>query len=166
MSEIISISVVVLFIVVIVLTGRYFYILEVRQTAKKLKTSLQVNPLALNYSLEQMIFFHSLPSNIPVIRNAKIENLTIEFAYRSFIFQRLQGIKIYVKNENESILLAFLPTNDFRFPTLDLLQKEGKIDETAYLKIATYRLMHPKTLNEISEEVYKQMKIGRYQTAR
>lgn len=166
MNEIIIPFMAIFFIVTIVITGKYFYMLEVKRAAKKLKTTLQVNALELNYSFEQMIFFHSLPSNIPALKNSRIENLAIEFEYRSFIFRRLQGIKIYVKNEKETILLAFLPTNDFRFPTLDLLLKEGKIDETAYLKIATYRLMHPKTLNEITEEVYKQMKTGRYQSAK
>lgn len=165
MSEIIILFMAILFIVIIILTGRYFYILEVRAAAKKLRRSLHVDALELNYSFEQMIFFHSLPSNIPTIKNAKQENLSIEFEYRSFIFQQLIGIKVYVKNGNESILLAFLPTKDFRFPTLDSLQKQGKIDDMTYLKIATYRLIHPKTLHEISEEVYKQMKIGRYQTS-
>lgn len=166
MNEIIILIMAILFIVIIVFTGRFFYIHEVKAAAKKLQTSHQVNALELNYSFEQMIFFHSLPSNIPTLRNAKKENLSIEFEYQSIIFQQLQGIKIYVKRKGETILLAFLPTNDFRFPTLDLLQKEGKIDDTAYLKIATYRLIHPKTLSEISEEVYKQMKIGRYQTSK
>lgn len=163
MNDIIILIMAIFFIIIIVLTGRYFYILEVKAAAKKLKTSLQVNALDLNYSFEQMIFFHSLPSNIPAIKNAKKENLVIEFEYRSAIFQQLQGIKIYVKSKKDTILLAFLPTSDFRFPTLDSLYNKGEINKAEYLKIATYRLIHPKTLNEITEEVYKQMKVGRYQ---
>ena len=166
MHEIIAISMAILFIVIVTSTSRYFYMVEVKKTARKLKASHQISPLELNYSFEQMIYFHSLPSNIPIIKNAKIENLSIVFSYRSFVFHRLQGIKVYVKNGKESVLLAYLATDDFRFPTLDVLQKEGNIDAAAYLKIATYRLMHPKTLQEITEEVYNQMRIGRYQTTK
>jgi hypothetical protein len=165
MSEITVIFLIIIFLTIIFLSGNFFYILEVKTATRKLMDSLNVNLLELNYSFEQMVFFHSLPSNIPTIKNASKENLSIEFSYNSPLFRKLQGIKIYVKRDGETILLAFLATSNFRLPRLDLLQNQGKINETDYLKIATYRLIHTQTLNEITNEVYKQMKIGRYQVA-
>ena len=165
MNEIILISAAIILITLIIATGRFFYLLEVKLVAKKLIKNLKINPLNQNYSLEQIVYFHSLPSTIPFINNAKKENISIKHDYDSLLFQQLNGIEINIKGKHETILLAYLSTKDFRFPSLDLLMKEGKIDAISYVKIATYRLAHSDTLNEIVDEVYKHIQIGRYNTS-
>jgi hypothetical protein len=102
----------------------------------------------------------SLPSNLPIIKNVKPEELTIELDYTSLIFPQLSGIKIYIKTNKEKMVLAYLPTKDFRLPTLDQMLEQGKINEGDYLKISTYKLIHQTTLKEITGEVYKQLQIG------
>ncbi|MBP3949550.1 hypothetical protein [Bacillus suaedae] len=163
MSEFIIIITVLLFSVTILATSRFFYLLEIRQTNKKLMHKLNIDILELNYSFEQMVFFYSLPSIFPTIKNAHKKDLIIEFDYQNHLFQQLSGINVFIKSDKEKLLLAYLPTNDFRLPSLDLLLQQGKIDETEYNKISIFKLIHPKTLQEIKDEVYKQIRVGRYE---
>lgn len=150
-----------IFIATILLTGRYFYFWELKSFTKKITRLLGLNILNLDFSFEQMVYFISLPSNLPIIKNAKKEDIEIEFDYASLFFPMLAGIKIVIKTDPEKRILAYLTIKDFRLPTLDQLQENGKIDEAAYLKISTYKLIHPSTLKEISDEVYKQLTLGR-----
>ncbi|MGF7047894.1 hypothetical protein J2T13_002400 [Paenibacillus sp. DS2015] len=66
-----------------------------------------------------------------------------------------------IRTDTDNLILAYLPIKDFRLPKLDQILEKGKIDETDYLKASTYKLMHQTTLKEISDEVYKQMQVGR-----
>ncbi len=153
--------IVLLFVLTIVVSGRYFYGLELRTKANKLTRSLGLKIAELDYSFEQIVYFASLPSNIPTIRNASRANLVIKLDYKSLFFPRLSGLKIYIKTDTERIILAYLPIKDFRLPSLDPLLEQGKIDESDYQKISICRLIHPATLKEISEEVFQQIQVGR-----
>ncbi|MNN42526.1 hypothetical protein D3C76_1407130 [compost metagenome] len=85
----------------------------------------------------------------------------IKLDYRSIFYPRLMGIKIYIKTDDEDIIISYLPTKDFRLPILDQILEQGKINEDDYLKISTYKLIHQTTLKEIAEEAYKQIRLGR-----
>lgn len=156
-----SYIVVLLFVFILVASGRYFYCLELRWAARRLARKLGLDILNLAYSFEQIVYFVSLPSNIPNIRLASPENLVIKLDYRSLFFPRLFGLKMYLQTDKERIVLAYLPIKDFRLPALDKLQEEGKIKESDYLKMSTCKMIHPTTLKEISDEVFKQLQVGR-----
>ncbi|MNO23752.1 hypothetical protein D3C76_135590 [compost metagenome] len=151
----------VIFIGFILLSSRYFCLVEMKAVAKRITKSLGLNILDLDYSFEQIVYFVSLPSNIPTLKNAKPENLVIKLDYRSLFFPRLLGIKIYIKTDEEDIIISYLPIKDFRLPMLDQILEQGKINEEDYLKISTYKLIHQTTLREIAEESYKQIRFGR-----
>ncbi|WP_442597123.1 hypothetical protein [Neobacillus sp. D3-1R] len=147
----------IIFISVLLLSNRYFYFLELKAFTNRVSRTLGLDVLQLDYSFEQMVYFISLPSNIPVIKKAKQEDILIKCVYTSLFFPRLSGIKILIKSNEENRVVAYLPIKDFRLPTLDRIQEEGKINESSYLKISTYKLSHSTTLKEISEEVFKQI---------
>ncbi|UOY94348.1 hypothetical protein MUG87_09770 [Ectobacillus sp. JY-23] len=149
------------FIGIILLSGRFFYALELKRFTNKLLRMHCHSVLDLDFSFEQMVYFVSLPSNIPAICNADKADLVVEFDYTSLLFPSLAGIQIRVKTEQDNRLLAYLPIKDFRLPALDQLLERGKIDKEAYLKIARYKLMHKQTIMEILEEVHKQMTTNR-----
>lgn len=153
--------IVLLFVLTIVASGRYFYGLELRTTARRLTRALNLEIPKLDYSFEQIVYFASLPSNIPSIRNASRDNLVIKLDYKSLFFPRLSGLKIYIKTDTERIILAYLPIKDFRLPVLDQILEQGKINESDYQKISICKLIHPATLREISEEVFQQIQVGR-----
>jgi len=164
-ETVILLSTMLVFIITLIVSGRFFYLLEVRTTARKLLNSLKLDVLNINYSFEQMVFFHSLPSNIQMLRESKKEDIIIKYDYELLTFDQFKGIKLFIENNDESLFLGYLPINDFRFPILDLLLKNGDIDERSYHKVAIYKLIHPNTLEEISAEVYKQIHLGRYKVS-
>lgn len=162
MNEVSVMLVMGIFLLTLLVSSRFFYLLEVKYSGKKIVNSLHINILELNYSFEQMVYFYTLPSNISIIKEATIENITIDFDYDSLLFSYLKGIKIHVQSDHEKILLAYLAAKDFRLPSLDLLLEEGKLDNASYLKVSIYKLIHQQTLDDITEEVYKQIQVGRY----
>lgn len=166
MNEFVVILTIVTFMVIVVLSGRYFYLIEIKQSTKRIISKLNIDIFNLNYSFEQMVYFYSLPSNIPVLKDAKRTDIFIKYDYASLLFQQLNGIKVYVKTGSDKVLLAYLNTKDFRLPSLDVLMEEGKINESTYRKLSISMLIHKKTMDEITDEVYKQMQVGRYQRAK
>lgn len=163
MNELILTVLLCIFVLTILLSSRYFYLLDIKMQAKKIMKRLDINIAELNYSFEQISYFYTLPSNITALKDAKKENILIEYDYDSVLFQQLKGIKIYVKHgSSNNLLLAYLTISDFRLPSLDVLMDNRRIDATSYLKISVYKLIHPVTINQIKEEVYKQIQIGRY----
>ncbi|MBA9084653.1 hypothetical protein FHR92_001114 [Fontibacillus solani] len=149
------------FVGLLLLSSRFFCFVEMKSVAVRITKSLGLNIVDLDYSFEQIVYFVSLPSNIPTLKNAKQEDLVIKLDYRSLFFPRLTGIKIFIKTEEEDIIISYLPTKDFRLPVLDQILEQGKINRDDYLKISTYKLIHQTTLNEIAEESYKQIRLGR-----
>ncbi|GGM23580.1 hypothetical protein GCM10011351_06700 [Paraliobacillus quinghaiensis] len=163
MNELIMAFVLCIFVLTILMTSRYFYLLDIKLQARKIMKRLDINIAELNYSFEQISYFYTLPSNITALKSARKENILIEYDYDSILFQQLKGIKIYVEQQDKhDLLLAYLTINDFRLPSLDVLMEEEKIDENSYLKISIYKLIHPVTIKQIKDEVYKQILIGRY----
>ncbi|MGV2938919.1 hypothetical protein AB5I83_04960 [Mesobacillus sp. LC4] len=144
------------------LTSRPMYILSQKYYSKRVTNHYGFRVSDLHYSYDQMVYFISLPTTLPYIRDALKEDLIIEQDYSSYFFPLLKGIKISLKQNGEKLFLAYLPIGNFRLPHLDKLQQEGTIDEQTYLRISTTKLLHRDTLQEVREEVYKQLQVGRY----
>ncbi|MCH1624583.1 hypothetical protein [Fredinandcohnia quinoae] len=147
-----------IFIAVLILSGRFFYFLELKSFTKRISKKLGLDILQLNFSFEQMTYFLALPSNLPFVKNVNKEDIVIELDYTSLLFPKLVGIKILIKSDMVNEIIAYLPIKHFRLSTLDRLLEQDKIDESDYLKISTYTLVHSTTLREIKDEVYKQLK--------
>ena len=150
------------FFIASALTSRPLYNLSQKHYSKRVTASYGFKVSELHYSYDQMIYFISMPTTLPYIKNALKENLIIEQDYSSYFFPVLKGIKISLKQHGENMYLAYLPIGNFLLPHLDKLQQEGTIDEQAYLRISTSKLLDPGTLKEVREEVYKQLQVGRY----
>ncbi|MBT2692485.1 hypothetical protein [Bacillus sp. ISL-55] len=144
------------------LTSRPLYNLSQRHYSNRVTAHYGFKVSELHYSYDQMIYFISMPTTLPYIKNALKEDLIIEQDYSSYFFPILKGIKISLKQNGENMYLAYLPIGNFRLPHLDKLQQEGTIDEQTYLRISTSKLLDPSTLQEVREEVYKQLQVGRY----
>ncbi|MEH7443763.1 hypothetical protein V7201_15730 [Bacillus sp. JJ1122] len=162
MIEMTFIMAVIVFLMTAGLTSRPFYDFSMKKYTKRVTSKFGFKVSDLHYSYDQMIYFISLPTTLPYVKAADKEDLIIEQDYSSFFYPVLKGIKISLKFNEQKLYLAYLPIGNFRLPHLDKLQQEGDIDEQIYLKISTSKLLHPKTLNEVREEVYKQLQIGRY----
>ncbi|MBM6616883.1 hypothetical protein [Bacillus suaedaesalsae] len=156
-----SMLIIVVFFSVILSSSRYFYMMELRAFSKKVMKNLQVDIINLDFSFGQMVYFISLPSNLPHIKHAKKEDIVVELEYNSYFFPKIRGIKVLVEGEENTEVLAYLPISDFRLPSLDRILEEGRINEEEYLKMSMYKLMHPETVKEIAEETYKQIQVGR-----
>ncbi|HLO12472.1 MAG TPA: hypothetical protein VK190_09675 [Pseudoneobacillus sp.] len=150
-----------IFITTIVLSSCLFYKVELKTLTNKVMKDLSLKIVELDFSFEQMVYFISLPSNLPVIKMAKKEDLSLELEYSSLFFPRLTGVKIYIQTNDEYVILSYLPIKDFRLPKLDQLLESGKINQTDYFNISSTKLMHPSTLNQIKDEVYKQLQLGK-----
>lgn len=152
-----------IYIVILLFTSRLFYLQALKMFSEKMSRKLQVDLLKLDYSFEQMIYFVSLPSNLPIIRNAPKESIKIELDYSLLFFPKLSGVKVSVISEMETMYFAYLSINDFRLPALDQLLEQGKIDDEDYLKMSAYMVSHPSILREMKEEVFKQIQSTYYQ---
>jgi hypothetical protein len=150
-----------IFAATIVLSGHLFYKMEMKAFTNKVLKNLSLQIVELDFSFEQMVYFISLPSNLPVIKTAKKDDLSLELEYSSLFFPRLTGVKIYIKTKGEYVIISYLAIKDFRLPKLDQLLETGKINQSDYLKISSSKLMHPSTLNQIKDEVYKQLQLGK-----
>jgi hypothetical protein len=150
------------FVLTSIMTSRPMYTLSMKNYSKRVTSQYAIRIADLHYSYDQMIYFISLPTTLPYIKAAVKEDLIIEQDYSSFFYPELKGIKISLDHEGEKLYLAYLPIGNFRLPHLDKLQQDGSIDEEAYLKISTTKLLHPDTLQEVRDEVFKQLQVGRY----
>ncbi|WP_423406865.1 hypothetical protein AABM38_13280 [Heyndrickxia sp. MSNUG] len=162
MIEMTFIMAVIVFLMTAGLTSRPFYDFSMKKYTKRVTSKFGFKVSDLHYSYDQMIYFISLPTTLPYVKAADKDDLIIEQDYSSFFYPVLKGIKISLEFNEQKLYLAYLPIGNFRLPHLDKLQQEGYIDEQTYLKISTSKLLHPKTLTEVREEVYKQLQIGRY----
>lgn len=153
--------VMLIFVASSLLLGRRFYTIQLKNETERLARDLKLPIQQLSYSLEQISYFVSLPSSIPTIKNAKPEDVIIKLDYKSTLFPRLSGIKIMIFEDSIPIVLAYLSVQNFRIPELDHWLRQGKINESDYLKISAMKIMDPDTLKEIAAEVYKQIQLGR-----
>lgn len=156
-GSIVIIIVSVLFLVIILGTSRYLYLLELKKFTRNREKKLGLDVLELAYSFDQMVYVVSLPSSNKLFWDAKEEDISIDCEYTSYFFPKLLGIKVSINIAQAKEMIAYLPTKDFRLPKLDQLQAQGILNEKDYMKISTYKLIHESTLKEISEEVYKQL---------
>lgn len=162
MDELVFICSIVLFIATIVVTNRYFFRLSMNMTARRFEKKFGYALDSINFSYEQMVYLVKLPSNSPVFKEAKKEDIGIDYDYASFMYPIIKGVSIYLHRKNEKITLAYLPIEKYRSPLLDKLLKEGSIDQQIYRKISTCKIFQPKITKLIIEEVYRKLQVGRY----
>jgi hypothetical protein len=160
--ELTFITGVLVFLMTTALTSRRLYNFSMKSYSRQVTAHFGFKVSELHYSYDQMIYFISLPTTLPYVKSAVKEDLIIEQDYSSYFYPVLKGIRISLNDKGQKLSLAYLPIGNFRLPHLDKLQNEGSIDEHTYLKISTSKLLHPKTLQEVREEVYKQLQVGRY----
>ncbi len=156
------ILVVIFTALIIIFTSRYFYLLQVKIITRKTLKKYHVTLSELHYSFEQIVFFHTLPSQIKAINQAKKSQFKLRFDYEGFIFVKLTGIYIEIESDEEPIIIAYLPLKNFMLPFLDEKINEGDIDHPLSKKISLAKALHPDTLNEMINEVYNQVQFGRY----
>jgi hypothetical protein len=157
MDEFNTLVIILIFLATILLSSRFFYKSALKSVATRLSDQLKLDIAQVNFSYEQMVYLVSFPSSLPIIKDAEREDLQMEYEYSSFFFPKLTGIKVSLHKGNEQLTLAYLPIKDFRLPKLDQLLEQGAISEKEYLMLSTWKLIHPKTLQEIVIEVFKQM---------
>jgi hypothetical protein len=162
LNEVTFMLAIAFFLMTTAITSRPFYQFSMKRYTKRVPSKFGFKVSELNYSYDQMIYFISLPTTLPNVKSAKKNDLIIEHDYSSFFYPLLKGVKISIVTNGEKVYLAYLPVGNFWIPQLDKLKQEGKIDEQTYLKISTSKLLHPKTMKEVREEVYKHLQVGRY----
>ncbi|WNF35275.1 hypothetical protein RJD24_12455 [Bacillaceae bacterium IKA-2] len=164
MNEFIFITSIFLFLATIVLTERSFYHLAMKLTEMHFDKKYGYSIVNMSFSFEQMVYLVMLPSNSPVFREAKKEQLSIDYDYSSYMFPNIKGISVNLKSNNEQVTLAYLPIDNYRSPVLDKLLKEGIINLNTYRKINACKIRHPKVKKVIIEDVFKKLQVGRYET--
>lgn len=154
--------IIILTTLTIIFTAKYFYLLHVRIITIRTLKKHQVVLADLHYSFEQIVFFHTLPSQIEAINKAKRNQFRLKYDYDEFIFIKLNGIYIEIETDDEPIILAYLPLKNFMLPFLDEKINEGTIDHPLSKKISLAKAIHPDTSKEMINEVYNQVQYGRY----
>ncbi len=162
MYELVFINSIVLFFITIVVTNRYFYHLAMRVTANRFEKKYPYVIEKMSFSFEQMVYLVKLPTNIPLIKNAKKEEISIAFDYSSFLYPDLKGISVNLTTNGQKVTLAYLSIDNYRSPVLDKLLKDDNINLDTYRKISIYKLKHPKVSESIINEVYRKLQVGRF----
>ncbi|WP_078555700.1 hypothetical protein [Bacillus alkalicellulosilyticus] len=144
------------------ITSKPFYYLSLRLHMKRVSRKLNFRYKDLHHSFEQMVYFINLPSHLPEVIDAKKEDIELKIDIRGLFYPEVNGIKVFLTNKNKSLFIAYIPVEDFRMPLLDKLEKEKKINEEDYRKIGTFKLLHPKTLLEMKEDIFKNLQSGHY----
>lgn len=163
MNEFIFITGIFLFLATIVLTERAFYHLAMKLTEMHFEKKYGYSIVSMSFSFEQMVYLVKLPSNSPIFREAKKEQLSIDYDYSSYMFPNIRGISVNIKSDQDQVTLAYLPIESYRSPVLDKLLKEGTINLGTYRKISTCKIRHPKMKEIIIEEVFRKLQVGRYE---
>ncbi|SDC29982.1 hypothetical protein SAMN05421734_10682 [Pelagirhabdus alkalitolerans] len=147
---------------VTIMTSKYFYFLNITKTTENLLNKYCTKLEDLDYSFEEIVYFYSLPSHISAINQATKSQFKIKLDYSHFLMTQLNGVYIEIESDHASIMLAYLPVDDFMLPFLDELLNAKKIGPRTSQKVSQAKLIHPDTLNEIVNEVYNQVQFGRY----
>ena len=162
MGEIIAFMSLMTFLTALVVTGRPLYLLSLRLYTMLKTKHLSINLDDLHYSFEQMVYFVTLPSHLPYVMKATKDDLMIEIEYDGWIFPVLKGIRIILKSDGERYVISYLSIEQFRIPLLDQLEQQGKINSDTYHKISTCKLLEKTTLQNVLEEVFRQLRVGHY----
>lgn len=161
MSELLFIESTVIFALVLILTGRFFYKLAVGLKAKYYQRKLKFCLDNLNFSYEQISYFVTKNSNFRFVGDINTDHFFLDFHYSSVLFPELRGIKICINNDNEKKVLAYLAVEKFRCPKLDKYLQEDKISQIAYQNISCYKLLQKDTQKKVINHAYNQFQVGR-----
>ncbi|SIS39779.1 hypothetical protein [Salimicrobium flavidum] len=150
------------FLLTVLLTGRYFYFQEIRSTARRNMKELEVELEKIDCSFEQLVYFITLPSHLPITENAAKEDIHLKYDVEQGMFPRLIGLKVYIENRKDTLMIAYLSMEQFRIPMLDRLYAREEMTKETYRKIASAKMMSSGTHKEIIDEVYHQLKVGQF----
>lgn len=153
---------IILTTLIIMFTAKYFYLLHVHMVTNRTLRKHKVVLSELHYSFEQIVYFHTLPSQIEAINKANRSQFSLKYDYDEFIFIKLNGIYIEIETDHEPIIIAYLPMENFMLPFLDEKINEGSIDHPLSKKVSLAKAIHPDTSKEMINEVYNQVQHGRY----
>jgi hypothetical protein len=105
--EIVFILASLIFFMASALTSRPLYNLSQKYYSYRVTAYYGFKVSDLHYSYDQMIYFISMPTTLPYIKDALKEDLVIEQDYSSYFFPVLKGIKISLKQNGENMYLAY-----------------------------------------------------------
>lgn len=160
MNDLLFIKSAVIFILTLLLTGRFFYKISVSCKAKHSQNRLNFNVNDLNFSYEQISYFVTKNNHYHFLVNVKPEDLFLDFVYSSTFFLKLKGTKICIKNNDKKQVLAFLSTDNFRSPLLDKFLQEGRLSQANYTNVSVYKLLQEEIQQKIINHAYNQLQIG------
>ena len=146
-----------LFAIAIIFYSRPLLYAVLRWKTERRLISFKMQLKDLHFSFEEMTYFISLPNRMPLLKNASEDDINTEADYTSFIFPEVKGLKIYVEKNKEEMLVSYMSMENFRFPYLDKLLYEEKINVRQYKEMSGSILLHPHTRNEFKKEVYRQI---------
>lgn len=158
-------TVLLLLVAAIALLGsRWVYLLNVRIFSKnELKRRDNASLEELKFSFEKMVYAIPIPTNQPSIIQAGKERFRIVEDFDSWIYPRLNGIRVLLKpQQGDELLIAYLSTDQFRVPILDRLLVDGKISRQIYRRISAAKLTMLSTKAEIIGEVYSKIHNKRF----
>ncbi|ACL70878.1 hypothetical protein [Halothermothrix orenii] len=152
-----------IFLAIVIGASKYFYFTYLKRFTTKILHKYNYTLDDLKYSFEEIIYFVTLPTNNPLIINSSLDDLYIEKEFISHVYPTINGLKIILKTpDSRDMLVAYLARDKFRIPLLEKMVYVGKIDSQTYTRMTAYKLVHPHTINEIKEEVHRQLKSKRY----
>lgn len=151
------------FLLTILITGRYFYFKEIHATARRKMKQFDLTLEGIDCSFEQIVYFITLPSHLPVTEEATKESIRLKYDVEKGAFPRLIGLKVYIETKADTLMIAYLSIEQFRIPTLDRLYVNEEMTKDTYRKIASAKMMLPGTHEEIIDEVYHQLKVGQFE---
>jgi hypothetical protein len=150
---------IVLFFLISFLPGRLFNRSGVQIRAQKLLTPHQMLTDDLHYSLEHLIYFVHVPSHDPQIAGATRQDLYIRKDYLSYLFPRIAGLHIYLRTKDGyDQLIAYLEIDKIGLPQLSEYLIRGVLTREQLTLIATAKATHAKTMKEILDHVYSEIR--------
>ncbi len=145
-------------IVVIMLLSQRFYRWHLHLYSMRKLKQLNFDLEEITYSLEEIIYFVTLPSIDKLITDANPEQLIVRPDFNSIFFPQLVGVSVMIEHTGEgNRVIAYLPLERLGTPMLDTLLLIKKIDLTDYERMSAYRLLHHSTIREIQLEVHRQL---------
>lgn len=158
-------TILLLLIAVVALLGsRWGYLLYLQLFTKgQLKRLDNTSLEDLKFSFDRMVYAIPLPTNKPAIVQAEKERFHIVEDFDSWIYPRLNGVRVLLKpKQGEELLIAYMSADQFRVPILDRLLIDGNINRQIYRRISATKLTMLSTKEEIIGEVYSKIHNKRF----
>jgi hypothetical protein len=162
-NAVIQLGCVLVFFTVVLLGSRYGYKLYLRLFAKGKLKRFGFSLDDLKFSFDKIVFAIPLPTNQPELIQAKIGSFRTVEEIDSWVYPRLNGIRVLLKTEHGAEqLVAYLSVERMWLPILEQLLVEGKINRDTYRRISSCKLILPATKAEIIDDVHNQIHKKRF----